>query len=238
MPISPSINPQNPEETGNWGGAKGYMAKTASGSSGYTISKGAKAYVKAMGGARKASRAARVGKTSTARLGNFLRSISENGFEETLRRYGLADLIGQPAAKVFASIADLIAPSGATNEDANTRAAVLDALENLYVQFELENDDLTKLEALGEQDIRIAILDCCKAYIYEKWLQQLGLAIERKAITANEALAKEQEAKNFIKEAVNYDFENKSLLNMDFSRGEGKLLINNIFTEAYLILEQ
>lgn len=234
----PSPQDEPAEITGNWGGAKGYMSKLAAGNSGYNLSNAAKSYVKAIGGANKASKAARTGKTATARLGNFLRSVSENGFDETLRRFGLADLIGQPVEKVFASIVDLIAPSGATNEEADARAAVLEALETLYLQFELEDGNLAKLDSLGELDIQTALLDCCKAYIYEKWLQQLGIALEKKAFTPNEALAKEIEAKNFIKESVNYDFEGKSILSLDFSRGEGRLIIDNIFNEAYLILEK
>ncbi len=227
-----------PENTENWGGAKGYMSKFASGNTGYSINNAAKAYVKAMGGAQKASKAARLGKNSAGRLGNFLGSVAGNGFAETLRRFGLGDLIGQPAEKVFASIVDLIAPAGETNEDANARAAVLDALETLYMEFELENGDLSRLNSLGEEDVRRTILNCCKAYIYEKWLQQLGIAIEKKAISPNDALAKEQEAKNFIKESVLFDFEGKSIVNLDFTQGDGKRIIDRIFQEAYLILGQ
>ncbi|GAA0893637.1 hypothetical protein GCM10009122_33160 [Fulvivirga kasyanovii] len=223
--------------SGNYAGAKNSLSRYVNGGSGSSVRNASKSYVRSLGGAKKATRSSSSGKRAVSAFGGFLGNVARDGINQTLRNLGLGDLIGESASVVFAGIVDAIAPTGTSNEEADARQAIVDALNMLYDKYELADDNLSKLDALNATDIREAILDSVKAYIYERWLQELSLCIEKHSLTPGEATRKETEMKEHIKAAVDYDFEDQDVLNMDFAEGSGKELIENIFYEAYQTLE-
>jgi len=232
-----SNDPTENAVSGDYSGAKRSLSRFSNDQPGYTVKNASRSYVKSLGGAKKASLSSSSGKRAVSSFGGFLGNVARGGIEKTLTDLGLQDLIGKSANVIFASIADAIAPIGSTNEEADARQAIIDTLDKLYDKYDLDDNNIQKLDSLNESDIGDALLDSIKAYIYERWLQELSLCIEKNSLTPGEALKKESDMKEHIISSVEYDFEDRNLLNMDFTKGEGKDLIENIFQEAYKTLE-
>ena len=198
----------------------------------------AKSYVKSYGGGRRASSTAMSGKTSGARFIGFISGIANNGLNETLRNYDLSDCIGKSADFVLNKIADLLAPSGATNEEAATRNAILDTLSQVYENFELESDGIEALSSLDADNVQSIVQEYVCSYIFRRWLHELGIKFEEKAVSTDDLYRAENQAKEYIKEAVKLDFKDRDILQIDFESQEGQMMIDSIFDEAYIIIEQ
>lgn len=229
--------PKNPEKipnTGNWGSLKATLGKIANGSKSHSFKGIAKGYVRNVGGVKNAVRASRSGVRGGASIANFLGSVGVNGFNETLKILGLSDCVGKSAEEVFVKISDRICPTGNTNEEAITRKAMLDTLSSLYEKFVVK-DNFT-LDNLQEKDLELAITEYTSFYIYHKWLYELGLAIENKQIKEVKALALEEEMKAFIFEEVRVELKGREIMKMDFTSGEGKRMIEEIFEQSYTTL--
>jgi len=196
-----------------------------------------RSYVKSYRGGKNASKTAISGKTSGARFSGFISGIANQGIERTLESYGLADCIGKSAEYVLTKITDLIAPAGATNEEAAAREAIIDALTFLHDYFELNDKDINELDSISKTDFELVIKEYVSSYIFNRWLHELGLKFEQKAASTRELVQLENEAKEYIKEAVKLDLSKVDLLKIDFNSGEGKVIIDKIFDEAYIFIE-
>lgn len=236
----PSPEPSQPIPDNSWRTAKVSLGKVISGGSG---GKGAFAapgrkYVGALGGARNAARSSRAGKASTTRLGQFLSSVGSYGLNKTLERFGLASFIGKDAETVFTAISNALAPAGSSREESIARNAVNEALDALYEQFILADGDLTKLDQMGTQEVAQALETAVSSCIYGRWLAELEIVLEKKAISAKEAVRYERDMRAYIRESVQLDMQGIDVLNMDWNGSSGKQFIDKIFTDAYKILEE
>jgi hypothetical protein len=236
----PLPEPSQPSPGSSWRTAKVSLGKAISGGSGVRGSFAApgRKYVGALGGARNAARTSRAGKASTARLGQFLSSVSSRGLNETLERLGLSSVIGKDAETVFAAISNALAPTGSSREEAIARSAVNEALELLYEQLLLADGDLTKLDQMGTQEVTQAIQAAVSSYIFCRWLAELEIVLEKKAMSAKEAVRYERDMRAYIRESVQLDMQGIDVLNMDWNGAGGKQFIDKIFTDAYRILEE
>ena len=88
----------------------------------------AKSYIKSYGGARKISNTAISGKQTGGVLAGFLSDVASRGIRESIASLGLEKYEGKSIDFLLTKIADKLAPSGATNEEAAARIAVLDAM--------------------------------------------------------------------------------------------------------------
>ena len=84
--------------------------------------------------------------------------------------------------------------------------------------------------------MRFVILDYIKEYIFTKCCYEIGISIENKNISLTEIIAREDEMKRFVGSAVNSDFKNKNVLDIDFNSPESRELISEIVEQAYLII--
>lgn len=245
-PDSPTASPAEggtavaspPVQTGNLRGAKASMTRYTRGGGGQAGSRRAgRNYVRGKGGARGAAAAARSGRAATGRLGGFLASVAASGLRTALERIGLADVIGRPAEYAMAAIANAIAPSGATLEDAAARTAVNEALYQLYARLDLEGGDLTKLDSMDAATVQDMVESSVISYVYTRWLQELGKRIEANAVTVQEALRLEREIKQYVTEAVHLDFADVDVLALDWNGPSGRRIVERIYRDAYSILE-
>jgi hypothetical protein len=194
-------------------------------------------YVRALGGSRKAAIHARAGRSATAGLSQFLSNVSSRGIGEALQSLGLSQFIGKSAELVFAAISNALAPAGASREEVIARQAINEALECLYEQHILEDGDIAKLDQLETHAIEKAIEVSVSAYIYHRWLAELEIALERRTISAKEAVRLEREVKKFVRECVQLDFRAIDVLSMDWKGVSGQQFIEKIFADAYSALE-
>ena len=146
-------------------------------------------------------------------------------------------LAGRSAIDVFAELASRLAPSGATLEEAAGRRAISDALCALYERYDLENADLSRLDAMDADAIRDALQVSVASYIYHRWLQELGDRIEENAIDPDQAYRLEREVRDFVQLAVQLDLAAVDVMTMNWDGPEGRELMDRIYKEAYSLLE-
>ncbi|MHC5719880.1 MAG: hypothetical protein ACYTX0_49565, partial [Nostoc sp.] len=115
---------------------------------------------------------------------------------------------------------------------------VNEALENLYEQYVLDGGDITKLDQMGAQEVGKAIETVVSSYIYNRWLGELEIVLESKAVSIKDAIRLERDMKEYIRECVRLDMQGVNVLTMDWNGSSGQQFIEKIFIEAYSILEE
>jgi len=234
-----SSTTENP--IGDWSTAKGRLTAFTKGSSkaerARSLKGAAKAYVSGSGGSRRISNSAVHGKAAAIRLGGALAGIASEGAARTFDRLGLGDLKDLSVESAFNKLAQNICSNGATTEESIANVAVITALSELYEKFDLENNDLDNLDNLTGDQVN-EIIECyVSAYIFERWLHELGMSIEGKDISVNQVVSFEGEIKEFIISQVSLDFSNMNLTTINFDKGHGKEMIDSIFQQAYELIE-
>lgn len=95
------------------------------------------------GGARRAAQRMGASRAAGARLLGFIRDIQQNGAAEVLRRLDLTALTNRPAADVFIAMLEFLCPPGGAIDEAISRQALLEAIENLEQAGEMTVDTLS-----------------------------------------------------------------------------------------------
>ena len=221
-----------------WRAARQSLGKTVRAHSGARdYPRSASDYVRARGGARQATRSSRSGVVATTRLGGLLSAIARDGIAQATQEFGLGDLVGKSAIEVQATLMDVLAPHGSSLEEAAARRAVADTISQIYDEYGLNDGGLESLEKMSEDQIASAIVDSVGTYIYYRWTQELGLAIERNAISAAEAVEIEREMLAYIQNTIEFEFTEREVLDVDWGGREGRELIERIYLEAYSLIE-
>ncbi|MGV3529806.1 MAG: Qat anti-phage system associated protein QatB [Flavisolibacter sp.] len=241
VPVIPAPDPgadPSPFPTVDWGGAKGAFTRYVNRTSGSSLSKASGAYVRAMGGASRAARAARRGAAAGGRLARFLGRISGagGGFNEALQAFGLSNLVGRSTEEVLAHLANAIAPDGATNDEAIARDAVLATLDRLCERRMEDDGNFEPLENLTPDDIRSVMIEYVNLYIFNKWVYELGVAIETNAVSELDAVQLEAEVRDFVFEEVTNALQDVPLQSFSLDEVRNQQIIQTIFLNAYATL--
>jgi hypothetical protein len=222
---------------GLWRAANGRLGScTRGGNRTESIRKAARSYVKALGGSRRAARSSAAGRNATASLGSFLTGIASNGLDATLRTFHLAAYVGKDAETVFAAVINAICPEGASREDVAARESVSDALWQLYGKLIPEDGNLTALNSLTDEQVQTTLITSIATYIYRRWLGDLGIKIEQKAISANDAVKLERQMKTYIRDSVKLELGGRTALTVDWKAKEGRELVESIYRDAFNLI--
>ncbi len=214
------------------------MGNYAKGGGARNLGNAARNYVRAHGGSKSAARAASGGRQATASLGGFLSGVANRGIVEVVRELGLAAVIGQPVEIVLTEITNRLAPDGTTLEDAVARRAFNETLTAVFEKYGVEQDGLTKLNSLDAEGVREAIEMSIVSYIYQRWLQELEIKVEERAISEQEAVRCERDVRIFVRDAVSVDMAGKNLLTLSWNDRESQEIIERIYQQAYSTLER
>ena len=245
---SPSEDEEEAQEGGGaalpavgqpWRAAKAALttaARTGGGDRRGRVKSAAAAYVRARGGGGRTAAGATSGRAATARLGSFLSAAAARGFEAALRSIDLGGFVGRPAEEVFAAIADALAPDGASVEDAAARAAVEKVMADLCDRVEAAGGDLAVLDTVTAEEVANAVVACVAAYVYERWVGELGLSIEKGTFSSEDAVMLEDQMKGWVGEAVALDLGGTDVLQIDWAV-EGPATVDRVFRDAYSFLE-
>ncbi|HBK86432.1 MAG TPA: hypothetical protein DDZ53_10420 [Firmicutes bacterium] len=220
-----------------WQGAKASMSRFASSGERSSLSRAARDYVGAKGGRRAAAQAASTGKSVALRVGGFLSTVARVGVRAALDEIGLGHMVGRGAQEVLAALIDALAPAGATLREAAARKAANDVLEKLYENYIADTGDIAGLERLDKQGVADAIEASIAGYIYNLWLEELGLSIEAKAISPSQAVALERDVRVYVKELVRLEIGEHDPVAIDWNSSAGHDIIDTVFQEAYGFLE-
>lgn len=223
---------------GGWTYAKSLMTRFArSGGDRESLGRAVDAYVAAHGGARLAAAGAAAGQAAVAALGGFLVDVVHNGLPNALEKRGLAYLIGQDVDNVLASLVDALAGSGATREEAITRAAMAEVLGDLFERLAETPDGLAALESFDAAGIAEVIELFTTEYIYQRMLEEIGDCIETGALTPEIAERLENQIRNYIREMVRLELSDVDVLDLEWAGPEGEAFRERIFRSAYALLE-
>lgn len=216
------------KQTVEWSNAKTFMSNVASGRSS-NIKGAVSKYVKAYGGAKSASKNAYGGVKTTISLGNFVKSISEQGLKETLDAYKI-DYKDKSTKEILNELINILSPSPNTKEDAISRKALIVTVEVLYVLIEKEN---LEIEAVENLDVNIIIPTYIEVYIYQKLINDLGSRIESNSKSAADAVALEKDIKEYIHSKIEIVFKGKEIKDYKFSTKE----ILSLYNQCYTVIE-
>lgn len=231
-------DPENPISVSiAWSVPKGNLSRIARGTSQRRYDHALSSYVRASGGSRGATRTASAGRASTAALGGFLGAIAGGGVAAAVRALGIATFVGRSAQALLADIVDLLAPAGALMEEAAARKALITTIDDLFREFDVENNGLTALDRMDRAAVERVMLQSVVNYVHERWQQQLVACIERGTVGEADANAMIGEVKEFIAQTVAFDLRGVDVVRVDWRGREGKNLVERIYLAAYGLLE-
>jgi len=192
--------------------------------------------VRTYGGSKKATKASYSGISSGLALAGFLSGFAASGYEQNLKNYHLGECIGKSSEEVLAKIADEIAPIGSTSDEAIARSAVMDTLDKIYEKLLNEGKDIEALGTLDESNLKEMVMEFISAYIFKKWMYELGLKVEKNELSEKDVVKKENEMRVLIKSEVEVALRDKNIQTFNVTEGEGKKIIEEIFELAYSTL--
>lgn len=225
--------------TGDWNSSKRAFNTFLKNRNKSSFKKAAKQYVtNTYKGHRNATVASSNGVIVGTRYVNFLGSLSQEGLDKTIQKYSLLDCKGKSSEEALALIADKLAPVGATNDEAIARMALLSALEELYSKYLKDGNDIDALAKLTEEGIKDSLIEYVSAYIFHKWLYELGVKIETDNISEQRAIALENQIKSFIHAEVENKLGSQATVEIDINHPITKDIIKQIFELAYSTLEK
>lgn len=235
-PPAPPVPPPVPARP--WQQAKANLTRYATGSrpGRAGLSRAGQDYVGARGGARGAAGAAAAGRAAVSRAGRFYSALAGGGgISLALDAIGLRGLAGKSAEEVFAAIADALAPDGATLEEAAARRAVTESLAQLF-EDRVADGGLESLERMTADDVASAVQSMVSAYVYHRWLEELGLTLERGAVSPAEAVRMEREMRAYVRDLVRLEIPAGLAISIDWSRPDGQAFVQRLFEDAYSLL--
>lgn len=242
-PPEPRLRPDDPEPpppppAGRaWQNAKSDISRYARSGSRNDLARAGRSYVRARGGAAAASRASSAGRSSAARIIGFISAISGGGLVAALERIGLRDVLGRPVESVLSAIVNALAPPGNGKDESAARKAVDTTLVSLFEAYGVLEGGLERLETLDVAAIEQAFRDFVAEYNFQRWMMELCKRIEENAVSAAEAYRLEQFAKECIFEITALDFRGQNVLDTDWTAPENQELIESIYEQAYVFLE-
>ncbi len=226
-----------PEISKPWQQAKSNLTRFTKTGGKRELANAGRSYVKARGGARRAAQSSSAGRIATGRVIGFLSRIATNGIANALESIGLRDILGQSVEATLAAIMNKLAPSGAGLDESAARKAVDLALLSIFEEYGVEADGVGKLDEMDGAAVEKAFQTVISEYVFQRWLSELGKRLEEGAVSATEALRLETIAKECIVEAIKLDFRDYDILETDWGGSESQQIINDIYEQAYVFLE-
>jgi hypothetical protein len=240
MPYVPIV-PAYPNQGGNyWPNASKQFNKYAQGGGISSLRKALRSYTQSKGGPQRAAKAARAGRSSTAKLGGFLSNTAARGIVSASEALGLsASIMGIPVELALAAILDAIVPHAATIDESAARHAINATLGEIYKRYQLDEGNISKLEAIDNKIASELVVFSVVSYISERILQDLGTIFENGKISSDEVIKLEREVFPYIRETVKLEInlQNINVLAINWAGSEGQQFSEDIYTQAYALLE-
>lgn len=220
-----------------WQNAKSDISRYGKSGSRNDLARAGRSYVRARGGAAAATRASSAGRSSAARTIGFISTISSGGLAAALDSIGLRDVLGRSVESVLSAIVNKLAPTGKGKDESAARKAVDTTLVSLFEQYGVLDGGLEQLDALDAAAIERAFHDLVAEYNFQRWMMELSKRIEDNAVSSAEAYRLEQFARECIYEVTVLDFHGHNVLDTDWTAPENQQLIDGIYEQAYVFLE-
>ena len=86
------------------------------------------------------------------------------------------------------------------------------------------------------EEVADAVVACVAAYVYERWVGELGLSIEKGTVSGEDAVMLETQMQDWIGEAVALDLSDTNVLEINWAI-EGPATVDRVLRDAYSFLE-
>lgn len=232
-----SDTPNQTDQSTDWGKSKGALTRIAKSTSGSSIRKAGRKYVGSLGGAGGATRAAAQGRITGGKYASFLGAIASGGINNAFQSLGLGTLTGKSSEEICLAIADAIAPTGSTNDEAIARDALISTLDSLYNKLQENDNDFTNVDSLSLDQIKETLIEYVSNYVFNKWMYELGSAIEKGSVTESDAINLETEVKDLIYAETFERYRDVPVETFNISDQSNNAMIEEIFQTAYSTLE-
>lgn len=137
----------------------------------------------------------------------------------------------------MAAITNVLAPRGSTLADAAARQAIADTLSTLWEARGVVDGGLDRLQTMTTDDVRGAIIESVSSYIFYQWVLELGRAIERRAVSTDQAITMEREMRQYIRDTLQLDLSRTDVLSVDWSGAQGQEITAKVFADAFALIE-
>ena len=161
-------------------------------------------------------------KTTAARLGGLFSGFSRDGFEETMRRFGLQDMIGKPIKEIFRAIQEFLDMPGNSIDETDARAALMDLFEEL--EKDADDDIETALQNKTTSDVIVSYFGY---YIYEQ-MRRLHFEDEIKNQIGDNPERHLEEIKEIIQYNIRTIMIDEDCSKIDWFGKEGKTIVNKV----------
>jgi hypothetical protein len=193
--------------------------------------------VRAAGGARTAARGARAGRQTAGRLGAFLATAATAGLAAAVRQLGIEEYVRRDVWSFLSDLVDVLAPDGATLDEAIARRALTDTLSELYGD-ETVADAAEGLARLTPEGIGVAVEHFVARYVYTQLIEVLGSRLYDSSRSPQEIRRLEQDVRDYVFQTVRLSVRDVDLRTIDLGGEDGRRLIEDAFAEGYDYLER
>lgn len=235
---TPTTEPDHTNNSSKWGQSKGALTRLSNSRSGSSVKKAGRKYVNSLGGSRGATRAAAQGRITGSNYANFLGNLASGGISGALQNLGLENFVGKSSEEICIAIADAIAPIGTTNDEAISRDALISTLDSLYNRIQENGNDFTDIDSLSIDQIKETLIDFVSNFVFNKWMYELGNAVEKGSVTESEAINLENEVKDLIYTETFEHYRDIPVETFNIRDQANEVMIDDIFQTAYSTLEQ
>jgi hypothetical protein len=201
------------------------------GRSTHNLHKATSQYVKqSLGGSKNATARLGAAKNSTVRLVSIFNGFSNNGIDETSRKYGLGELIGKNAKEVFLQIMDFVCPDGGSTDEGIARSSYIETLVTLSDLDNKTIENLTDAEFLA----------FTQTYMTNVIQGRLINDIGNKTISLPDNITEvefiQKQIKDYITGAVSDSISSLNLDIKSIDNSQTKQIVENVYEKAYNIL--
>lgn len=188
-------------------------------------------YRKASGGKKGLTKSAIGGKKGAVTLINFLGSITEIGFDETLNKYNIGNISELKAEGAINKIARIFDEIDGTDEGSAASSAAIETINKLYNDY-IDNPE--NINELDNDQISDYLEFYMSQYIFERVLIEITNALETKDISVKEVREIETQIELYIEAEVKLNFSNSNFSELNMK--EQNIIINKIFEDAYSLI--
>lgn len=235
MPEGPPFRPAPPPRL--WQIAKSNMKRFAASGDPADLRRLGRSYVRARGGAQQSASNTKQGQIAVGKILNFLSDVARRGTEEALISIGLQDIQGQSLESILAAIINMLAPAGASLEEAVARRTEEAVFNEIFEEYAVDTNGIEELEKIDADGVERAFVLTVSEYIYQLWMMELGKRIDDGAVSPSEAAQLERMVKDYVTGAVELDLQGHDLLATDWSAPENQQIIEDVYAQAYGFLE-
>lgn len=226
----PNQNPLLPDDfdDNSWQNAKTEFGRFINNTGGNTSRLFGK-YVKASGGNSSLASSSIGGKTGFKNTVNLFNQINNEGLKQTLEAFKISTQ-GKSLQEIFSELANQVAPTGSSKEEAVARQATLDTMSSFYRLVDEQNIDLEVADSISGNIFDDLLCEYFVNYITGLLLKDLGYGVEKYADDLLVLEMKEQELRDYVDSSI-YVMLKNSKLNQNPQK-----IIDKVFRDAFEIV--